>query len=123
ATFTGALGFEYCFSMRARDTAGNVSAFTGARCVAIPLDDRALTASAGWSRTKNSAAFNGTLSVAKAKGRTLTRTGAIAGRAALVVTKAKGFGSVDVLYNGKVVKTVSLGATRTQHQVVVGLPA
>jgi hypothetical protein len=48
--FTAAPGYRYCFSVRGRDKAGNVSAWSGPRCTSVPYDDRALTASTGWTR-------------------------------------------------------------------------
>jgi hypothetical protein len=122
ASFTGLLGSEYCFSVRARDHAGNVSGFTANKCAAIPLDDRSLAASAGWKNLKGKAFFNGTARSTLKKGATLTRKGAIKGRAALVVDKGRNFGTIAVLYNGKVVKTFSLAATRTKTKVVLALP-
>ena len=122
ATFAGALGYEYCFSSQAFDAAGNVSGWSAAKCTALPLDDRALTASAGWKKLTGKNFLNSTAMQALAKGKTLTKKGAIAGRAVLYVDKGKGFGSVVVLYNGKVVKTISLAATKALTKVAVALP-
>jgi hypothetical protein len=121
-SFTGALGYEYCFTVRARDVAGNVSSWSAMRCAAIPLDDRSLVASAGWTKITGKLFFNGTAMHAAAAGRTLTRKGAIAGRAGLLVEKGRNYGSVVVFYNGKAVKTISLAATKTQYQVMIALP-
>ena len=122
ATFTGVPGYEYCFSVRARDKAGNVSGYSAKKCTALPLDDRALAASAGWKKLTGKAFYLGTAMQATAKGKTLTRKGAVAGRAVLYVDKGKGFGSVAVLYNGKIVKTVSLASTKTVTKVAIALP-
>ena len=48
--------------------------------------------------------------------------GALAGRAVLYVDKGKGFGTVKVLYNGKVVKTISLASSVRRMKVAVALP-
>lgn len=122
AAFTGTAGNEYCFVTRARDGAGNVGAWSAARCTAIPLDDRALAASSGWKKVAASPAYGHTLMQAKASGKTLTRKGAGAGRAVLYVATGKGYGSLVVLYNGKVVKKLSLAATQTHYNVAVLLP-
>jgi hypothetical protein len=119
AVGTGAL---YCFSVRARDAAGNVSGWSAERCTAKPLDDRALTSKGAWTKGKGKAFYAGTIATAKAKGASLTRAGALPGRVALVVTKGKAFGAVGVFYNGKLVKKVSLAATRTRVKQVLVLP-
>jgi hypothetical protein len=47
ATIVTARGYTYCFSARARDHAGNTSAWSAARCTTVPSDDRVLTPSGG----------------------------------------------------------------------------
>jgi len=42
-------GSQYCFSVRARDRAGNVGPWGAERCTSMALDDRSLSASSGWS--------------------------------------------------------------------------
>ncbi|HET7530535.1 MAG TPA: hypothetical protein VFJ98_06210 [Mycobacteriales bacterium] len=121
-SFPVALGSTMCFSVRSRDAAGNVSAWSNERCAARPLDDRSLTPSRGWHRSTGAAYFNRTISTSSTKSATLTRTGVPAGRAALVVTKCPGCGTLAVYYGSKLVNNVGLGATRTQRQVVVTLP-
>ena len=121
-TFTGVPGFEYCFSVRARDKAGNLSGYSATKCTALPLDDRALVASGGWKKLTGKAFYLGTAMQAAANGKTLTRKGAIAGRAVLYVDKGKGFGTISVLYNGKVVKKISLASTKTVTKFAVVLP-
>ena len=66
--------------------------------------------------------LNGTAMQASAKGKTLTKKGAIAGRAVLYVDKGKGFGTINVLYNGKVVKKISLASTKALTKVAIALP-
>jgi hypothetical protein len=122
STLTGALGTQYCFSSRASDAAGNLSDWSAERCTARPLDDRALAASSGWKRTTGSAFYDGTITTSLKKGATLTRTGVITGRAALVATRCSTCGKVSVLYNGATVKTVNLAATRTARKSVIALP-
>ena len=117
-----AAGALYCFSTRARDAAGNVSGWSAERCTARPLDDRALTTKGAWTRAKGKAYYGGTITSAKAKGATLTRSGAQSGRVALVAAKGKGYGKVGVYYNGQLVKTVDLSAKRTTAKAVIALP-
>jgi hypothetical protein len=122
ATFTGSPGHEYCFSVRARDEAGNISGWSHERCAALPLDDRALARSSGWSSINGSAFYNATATQTARKGKTLTRTGATGGRAALVVDTGKDYGTVKVLYDGVIVKTKVLDTSTTRTRVVVPLP-
>jgi len=123
AALTGSTGTEYCFSVRARDRAGNVSGWSRRTCTTLPLDDRALRASPGWQRTLGDRYYGGTISAAARQGRTLIRTSAPRGRAALVVTRGPGFGTLSVRYNGRTVKTISLSAASRRDRVVVALPA
>jgi hypothetical protein len=122
AAVAGTAGSLYCFSVRARDAAGNTSGWSAERCTAKPLDDTSLTAKGAWKKTKGKAFYGGSTSSSTAKGATLTKTGVLAGRVALVATKGKGFGQVGVYYNGKLVQKVSLAAKKTAPMSVVTLP-
>jgi hypothetical protein len=122
AAVAGSAGSLYCFSVRARDAAGNTSAWSAERCTAKPLDDTSLTAKGAWKTTKGKSFYGGTTSTSTAKGATLTKTGVLAGRIALVATKGKGMGQLGVYYNGKLVQKVKLAATRTVTKSVIALP-
>jgi hypothetical protein len=122
STLTGAVGTQYCFSTRAGDAAGNLSDWSGERCTARPLDDRALAASSGWKRTAGSGFYERTITTSAKKGAVLTRTGVIPGPAALVATRCSTCGKVSVIYNGRTVKTVDLATSRTRRQSVIALP-
>ena len=115
-------GAETCISVRARDAAGNLSAWSADRCSARPLDDRALTAKGAWTKTKGKSLYARTARTAKVKGATLTRSGSLAGRVSLSASKGKGNGKVGVYYNGKLVKTVDLSAKRSSTKNVIALP-
>jgi hypothetical protein len=77
--------------------------------------------SKGWIHEIGGAYLKGTATTTTIKGKKLTYRGVPAGRAALVVSKGRGFGTIVVSYNGKVVKRISLAGTPRQ-QVVVVLP-
>lgn len=111
-------GYTYCLSARARDGAGNVSAWSSAQCVATALDDRALTGRR-WSRAKGSSYYAATVSMAKAKGAALTRTATQTRRISIVATRCAKCGKVDVLWNGKLLKRLDLRAARTSNRVVL----
>jgi hypothetical protein len=116
-----AAGNEYCISVRARDVFGTVSGWTAERCFSRPMDDRALTASAGWSRGANGVYYLGTVTSSSTKGAALTRT-VQAKRLFLIATRCQTCGSLQVYYGGKSVGTVNLNNATTQYQAVIALP-
>jgi Fibronectin type III domain len=116
---TGALGHEYCFEIRARDHAGNVSGWSAAHCTTLPLDDRALTAGSGWSRVKDSAAYRGTLTRTATKGSKLTLSGAQVARIALVVRTCSSCGKVGIYLGSTLWKTVDTHAASTHERVIL----
>jgi hypothetical protein len=95
----GQPGYTYCFGVRGRDAAGNVSAWTPDSCTAVPLDDRSLSAP-GWTRGTSGAYYEGTYSGTRTKGATLTRTGVHARRLAVVAKTCPTCGKVAVLFDG-----------------------
>ncbi|WP_157979864.1 TolB family protein [Kribbella monticola] len=120
-TLNVAAGNEYCVSVRARDVFGTVSGWTAERCFSRPMDDRALIASAGWSRGANAVYYLGTVTSSRVSGASLTRT-VQAKRLFLVATRCQTCGSLQVYYGGKSVGTVNLNNATTQYQAVIALP-
>ena len=120
--YTLARGDDTCFAVRARDHAGNVSAWSGEKCTTLPLDDHALTASAGWTRTSSTGSYLSTVTTAHAKGKTLRLPAVHLVRGWLIATRCSTCGSVTVAVGGRVLGTVSLKAARTQRQVFLPLP-
>jgi hypothetical protein len=121
ARFVGTPGSEYCFTARARDSAGNLSGWSRSRCTALPLDDRSLTRSAGWSRLKGRHFYRHTALEATRRGVTLTATGVSPGKVALLVDRGRHYGRVAVRYGGHTVATVRL-AGKPRDAVAVRLP-
>lgn len=72
ATFRGRPGSTYCFTVTAANSVGE-SAPSTQRCVAVPIDDRALTATGRWSETEVDTAYQGTLMSSSTKGSQLHR--------------------------------------------------
>jgi hypothetical protein len=106
-------GITSCFSVRVRDKAGNVSAWTQPLCTARMLDDAAVAGSAGWARVSNRGGFYaGTFSRATKHGAELTRRGAFT-RVAVVAVRCPGCGTLQVVVGKKVVKTLHLAGKRT----------
>jgi hypothetical protein len=112
-------GYTYCFSARARDVEGIVSAWTAESCTAVPLDDRSLTRSSGWAARTGSAYYAGTYLKTKSTGAKLTRTKIVAKRIALVATTCPTCGKVKVYWNGTLLKTVSLASSTTTNRKVI----
>jgi Zn-dependent metalloprotease len=122
ATLSGvAPGYTYCFAAQARDKAGNLSPWSASKCSAIALDDRSLTASAGWSRTTSSLYYRGTATVTSRSAVTLTRTGVQAKAIYLVATRCPTCSSVGVYWNGALIKNVNLYASTTIRRSVVAI--
>ncbi len=121
-TVTLSRGYEYCFSVRARDRAGNVGAWSGQRCTIMPLDDRRLAASSGWTRGYSSSYLFGTYSKTVKTGARLTRYGVRGRRIALVATTCATCGSVDVYHAGVRLGRVSLYSPTTRRRQVRWLP-
>jgi hypothetical protein len=116
-------GYEYCFSVRARDMLGNTSAWSPSRCTSRPLDDPSLKASAGWTRATGTSFLDGTISRTTTRGAELTRAEVRAKRIWLVATRCATCGSVDVFVGSTRVGRVDLSADTTRRQQVIALPA
>lgn len=123
-TFSGAAaGYNHCFQVRGVDKAGNIGAWSALKCAAVPLDDRSLSISAGWTRSTGSAFYRGTATVTTKAGAYVSVPGAILSRAAIVATKCATCGTVRVYVNNVSVGVVNLYAARTQYKAVIDLPA
>lgn len=114
-------GATYCFSVRARDTAGNTSTWSTERCTARPVDDRAFNVRGSWRKKAGPAYYMGTARTTRDRGSVLTLPVA-RGRMALVASKGKGYGEITVGYNGKTVATIDLRARRASHRQLLRLP-
>jgi len=112
-----ALGSTYCFSVTAKDQVGNVST-PSSRCTAIPLDDRSLTRSSGWTLETHSGWFEGTSVSTKQLGRTLS-IGATLKRIGLVAQVCPSCGSVGVYVGSTLVKKVGLAADQTSRRLIL----
>ncbi|HVM19566.1 MAG TPA: fibronectin type III domain-containing protein [Egibacteraceae bacterium] len=119
-TLTGAArGYTYCFQVRTRDKASNVSRWSASRCTSVALDDRDLAASRGWARATGAGYYARTVVKTSQRAATLTAPRATLSDASLVATRCSGCGRVQVLLDGKVIKKVSLHAARTQRKAII----
>ena len=117
-----AQGVDYCFAVRAVDNAGNTSPWTTPSCTARPLDDRALSAGAGWARGTGSSYWNGTITTTSAHAATATRTGAELDRVGIVATRGPGMGTIAVYVGARQIGQISLAAASTTYQNLIPLP-
>jgi hypothetical protein len=117
-----AAGYEYCFSVRAKDKLGNVGAWSADRCFSRPIDDRSLSlATTGWARGSSTKFYFGTDTQTTASGRALTRT--VQGkRFFLIATRCPTCGAVAVYAGNRLLTTLNLAYPTTHYQVVLGLP-
>jgi ELWxxDGT repeat protein len=115
-------GQEVCVSARARDAAGNVSAWSADRCTGMPIDDRSLSASSGWTRVIGTAFFRGTATTTRTYAAMLSKGGITARRIAIVATTCPTCGSVSVYLGGGYVGSVSLTSSTTGYRRVLALP-
>jgi hypothetical protein len=120
ATFNGSVGNTYCLSAQSYDnTPSGLRAwgFGPERCAAVPLDDRNLVVSSGWSRRTGSGFYLNTFSRATGLGRSITRTGIHAKSAMVMVEKCPTCGSIKIYWNGSLKHTYSLHASSTRKKV------
>lgn len=112
-----ASGSTYCFSARARDAAGNVANYPAERCTAIPLDERSLTRSSGWTTASGSSWFKGTVLTTSTKGATLKASNATLKRVGVVAQACPTCGVVGVYVGGSLVAKVNLASSTTARVV------
>lgn len=113
-------GYTYCFSVRARDSLGNLSGWTSETCTRVALDDRALTGT-GWTRGTGTAYVFGTYSGAAASGRVLSAK-VSARQIGVVVTTCSTCGGVDVRLAGVYLGRKSLASSTTKYRQILWLP-
>jgi hypothetical protein len=125
ATFPGSPGHTYCFRVLARDQAGNASLFSQNRCGVVPVDDAKLTiASGAWTRDTSATGFyRKTSTNTTAQSAALKSAPIVAKQLAVVARTCPTCGSVRVLWNGVVVKKISLQASPGATKRVFKIPA
>jgi hypothetical protein len=119
ATLTGVAGYTYCFSSRATDYNFIDSDWSAETCTSVPLDDRSLKRSSGWSLKTGSAYYKSTYVTTTKVGAKLYATKVTAQRIALVVTTCSTCGSVKVYWGSTLLKTISLKTSSTHNKVLV----
>jgi hypothetical protein len=122
AELTPIPGWTYCFSVRAYDGVDNVSAWSSERCSIVPLDDRVMAKSSGWTRATGTGYYLGTVTSSVTAGTKLLSPTISGRRFSILVTKCPTCGSISVRWNGTDVATASLTASTTQKQQKISLP-
>ncbi|MBC7461244.1 MAG: hypothetical protein H7287_07770, partial [Thermoleophilia bacterium] len=114
-------GASTCFRVVASDVAGNT--VTGAStCTTMPLDDRELARSSGWSTRASKFALNQTLLTSTKDGASLrTVIGANRG-VSLVASTGPRAGTVKVFLGARLVRTISLHAKQPRYRAVIRIP-
>jgi hypothetical protein len=106
------VGSDTCFHVRARDVAGNLSGWSDPVCEAVPLDDRALTATGQVRRVATTQVPSGQVSTMLAAGDTLTYPALRTTDLALVGQVGPTEGSADVYVAGTLLGRVSFAAAK-----------
>lgn len=115
-------GYQSCYAVRARDAVGNVGAWSTEKCASSALDDRTLTAGAGWTRGTSTAYAYGTWTKAVRTGSSLSRASVQSRRLAIVAMTCATCGSVDVYQGGVRLGRISLHSTKTAYRKVLWAP-
>ena len=118
ATLARQTGHTYCFSARARDTAGNQSPWSSSKCTAVPLNDTQLTHTGPWTQKYGTDYYLNTYSQTRTKGARLSKF-VQADRLAVLVTKGPGFGTVGVYLAGDLLKKINLGASTIKKKQLI----
>jgi hypothetical protein len=114
ARFQGRPGSTYCFSVRALDQLGNISAWSARKCTAVPLDDRAFTAAGRWAKLFGRGHYFASYSASSRRGAVLVLRDVSAKQLSLLVTTCKRCGTVTVFWNGTRVRRLGLAAPTTR---------
>jgi hypothetical protein len=111
----------HTFTAAAYDAAGRSDASPATSTFTLPRNNTVLKHSAGWKKQRGLGHFLNTFSSTTKKGASLSANASGIKKLALVVTKGKGYGTVKVYLGKKLLKKVSLAASRTQANKVVPL--
>lgn len=109
-------GDNACVEVRARDRAGNTSAWSAPTCTSRSLDDRALAASGGWRRLAGTADYLRTDTNGSTVNTTLSLAHVTLDRLGVLVTLEPGGGSIAVSVGGHRLATYALAASTVTRQ-------
>jgi hypothetical protein len=103
----------------AHDAAGDSDATPATRTWTVPLDDKTLKHSAGWTQAQGSGYYLNTYSTTKRRGATLSTRATNVRRVALVASTGPGFGTVTVMLGSSKLRTVKLASSRPHKRQVL----
>jgi GH25 family lysozyme M1 (1,4-beta-N-acetylmuramidase) len=112
-------GSTYCFEVRAKDTAGNESEWSNERCTTVPLDDRDLRRSSGWTRDSARSFYLDTSTETTRRGASLLARNVAAREIHLIAQRCPRCGKVAVHFDGRRIGTINLRANRKINQSVM----
>jgi hypothetical protein len=118
ANFLGAPGATHCFAAAASDPSGNQGPPGPETCTALPLDERRLKRTGDWTTGRARKAYLNTFLESSEKGAALGGR-FTARRIAVVVTKCRGCGILDVIFKGKRLKRIRLASGKTRRAQLV----
>ena len=116
-------GQTVCISARSFDLVQNASPWSTPACTTRPFDDRALTASAGWSRASGSAFWLNTVTRTQGRGQTLTRADVHLNRVGILATQCPECGTVAVRVGDTTIGRIDLDRANRANRKVRLLPA
>ena len=121
ATFKARPGYTYCFSTRATNGAGVTSGWSREACTGIPLGALAFSPAKPWVKAQSRAYYLGTSIAAAAKSAKLTKRLVAARHIGLDATRCPTCGGIFVVWNGKLLRRVSLGGQAVKRRVLIPL--
>jgi parallel beta-helix repeat protein len=111
------IGETTCFQVGAYNI--GATTWSSIRCTALPLDETTLKPSPGWSTVNATDLYQGAALRTKIQGSTLRLTGIETRQIALLIQRRPGGGQVDVLWNGRLLRSISTSALAVRDQVRV----
>jgi len=117
----GVPGKSYSFRVRARDLAGNLSAWSATKSTAVTIDDSAFAYSGTWGKATATTSYMGSARYTTQAGASSARK-FLGGKAVyLIAPKAPGRGLLKVYVDGVYVRTVSLNSATIANRVPIFL--
>lgn len=123
--FTGTYGYTYCFSVRARDKAYNLSGWSNENCTAIPVDDDGLSPTPSWVEHNYASGYFGSDYMSSSTYSAAMRLTWVEYRTLhLIATKCPGCGKVRVYSGSTALATIDLstgtgGATLKNQSLLI----
>lgn len=122
ATLDAVPGYRYCFSSRARNEAGAVSAWSEEKCTTVPFDDRQLTARGDWVRVSREGFLRGTASRTTDQWASLSTAPGYVREVGVIASTGPNGGRVAVLVGSHRIGTISLYSATAKDRTVLMLP-